>query len=287
MALLYLSINLYEIYPALAQSHYDETWTIARELDDQWIAALIVHIKGHWIETQANYEAARIAFEESMELFHSVGDMHWTAVLSADIAGLGLMQGDLEGARLRLEQNLSYFRETKNRVNISVTVTRLGEIARVENNFELARRYYLEGLAIARDLGSKPLIEVNIYNLGFVALHNEELDAARSFFVESLASKRELDSMRSLVYPLLGIASLAAVEMKAQQAVHLLGAIDEILKGEDAESLNQADKAEYQRYLALARQQLDETAFNVAWVEGQQMTLDQAIELVRKDIDNV
>ena len=83
-----------------------------------------------------------------------------------------------------------------------------------------------------------------------------------------------------------GLASVAAVEMKTQQAVHLLAAIDDTLNGEDAESLNPADQAEYQRYLTLASQQLDEKAFNAAWVEGQQMTLDLAIELALKVVDN-
>jgi hypothetical protein len=56
-----------------------------------------------------------------------------------------------------------------------------------------------------------------------------------------------------------------------------------LLKGEKASRLDQADKAEYERVLAVVLQQLDEAAFNAAWNEGRAMTLEQAIELAMKD----
>jgi len=39
-----------------------------------------------------------------------------------------------------------------------------------------------------------------------------------------------------------------------------------------------ADRAEYDRIIAMVRTQLDEATFNVAWAEGRKMTLEQAIE---------
>ena len=285
-ALTYLTGNLHASDPVLAQAHYDEAWKIAQELGDQWIAASLVHIKGHWLASQNKYEDARSAFEESMKLFRSAGDKHWTAILSADIAALDFDQGDFAGARIQLEQNLVYFRETKDQDHICNSLTRLGEIARAEGNFDLAKRYYIEALEIGRGLGSKPLIGVNTSNLGYIAVLDGELEKARSFFTESLACARELDSKVMIVFSLLGFAGAAAVEMNAQQAVHILAAVDVTIKGEEANSLNPADKAEYERYISLTRQQLDEAAFNAAWAEGQKLTLDQAIELALKDADN-
>jgi hypothetical protein len=38
------------------------------------------------------------------------------------------------------------------------------------------------------------------------------------------------------------------------------------------------DRKDYERYLASARAQLDEAAWEAAWQEGQAMTLEQAVE---------
>jgi tetratricopeptide (TPR) repeat protein len=283
LALTFLSNNLHAGNPALAQSQYDDAWAIAQELGDQWIVAFLVHQRGHWFADQRNYKAARNAFEDSMMLFRSVGDKRWAAILFSDIADVCFVQGDLAGARLRLEQNLPYFRETKDRQHICFTLMRLGEIARAEGSFDLAKRFYMEGLAIARDLGSKMQIGNTTSNLGFVAVHDGELDSARSLFVESLARARELDSKPMVAFALLGFASVAAAEKKTQRAVHLLAVVDALLEGGDKGSLDPVDEAEYQRNLAIARQQLDEATFNAAWAEGQKMTLEQAIELAMKD----
>jgi hypothetical protein len=38
-----------------------------------------------------------------------------------------------------------------------------------------------------------------------------------------------------------------------------------------------ADQVAHDRYLAVARRQLDEQTFSSAWAEGQAMTMDQAV----------
>ncbi len=289
LALTFLSNILHADNPALAQSQYDDAWSIAQELGDQWIIAFLLHQRAHWFTGQRDYKTGCNAFEESMLLFRSVGDKRWAAILFGDIAAVYIIQGDYAGARLKLEQNLTYFRETKDRQHICFTLERLGEIARAEGNYNLARRYFVEGLEIARELGSKLQIAGVSADLGFVAVHDGELDSARSLFVESLARSRELDSKPKVAFALLGFASVAAVEKKARRSVQLSAVVDALLEAGD--KLNPADEAEYKRNLALARQQLDastgsaqaQAAFNAAWNEGRAMTLEQAIEYALKD----
>jgi len=59
--------------------------------------------------------------------------------------------------------------------------------------------------------------------------------------------------------------------------------MDALLGPEGTAVLSTANQVEYQRNLALARQQLDEAAFNAAWNEGRAITLEQAVEYALKD----
>jgi len=271
LALIFLSNSVYADDPVLAQSQCDEAWAIVQEINEPWISALLLHQRGHWYWDQNKYQAAREAFEDSMLLFRSVGDRRWEAILHSDIASLSSSQGDNVDARRRLEINLQYFRQTKDRQHICFSLLRLAGIERTEGNYALVKEYAVEGLVLARELGSKLQINSLTEDLGLVALHNGEVDTGRSFFVEALATARELNRKYRVATALLGFASLAVVGKQVRRAVQLFAVVDSLSEGK-------INETEYNTYLAIAHEQLDEAAFSTAWGEGRAMTLEQAVE---------
>ncbi len=279
LALSFLSNNVNIDDPVLAQSQYDEAWTIVQEIHEPWISALLLHQRAHWYQKQNDYRAAGKTFEDSMKLFRSMDDKRWAAILLNDIASVIYpRQGNYAGARLTLEENLSYFREIRDRMHICFTLGHLGGVVRVEGNHDLAKEYYSEELEIARELGSKLLISSAATNLGFCAVRDDELDSARSFLTQGLGLAQALDEKARTFAPLVGFAFLAVAEKQARRAVQIFGAVDNLLKGRSVGNL--ASEADYNQSLAIARKQLDEAAFNAAWNEGRAMTLEQAIEFV-------
>jgi len=79
-----------------------------------------------------------------------------------------------------------------------------------------------------------------------------------------------------IVHALEGVAGLAAAQGDARRAARLYGAA-EALREVIRTPLAPFDRTEYDRYVAVARAQLDEAAFSAVWAEGRAMPLEQAI----------
>lgn len=278
LALIFLSNSVYEDDPVLAQSQCDDAWEVLQELNEPWISALLMHQRAHWYGNQNDYQAARKAFEDSMLLFRSVGDRRWEAILVSDLARFSFAQGELADAVWRLEINLSYFRETKDRQHIGFSLMRLADIAHIEGDYDLAREYAVEGLGIARELGSKLQIDYLTANLGFIALHDGDLDAGRSFFIECLAIARDLNIKPLVATALLGLAAIAVVEHQGLRAIQLFAIVDTLIEGKIKDNIGPAEERDYHKYLAMARDQFIEEAFDQVWAVGSAMTPEQAID---------
>ena len=76
----------------------------------------------------------------------------------------------------------------------------------------------------------------------------------------------------------MGIGGVASAAGPAERGARLLSAADTLL---DSIGLSLAawpeTRADFDRYVAAARAQLDEATFAAAWAAGQALTLDQAI----------
>ncbi|MBI3915159.1 MAG: tetratricopeptide repeat protein [Chloroflexi bacterium] len=283
----FLGLGLLGDDPGVAESKLEEGLAIARSLDDDWVGALLLWARGWQFRGKKDDRAALNAFEESLSRFNSLGDEYWTAEVSLEITRIYFREGEFARARQEFEKRLPFLGETKNRRTVWSTLNGLGEIARAEGRYDLAKIYYRQGLEIARELGEKNASAIASVTVGYVALHDGDLNSARSLFVEGLALAREVDYQPLMAFALLGFAGLAAAEKQARRAVRLLAVVDPFLEAGDRRVVNPADAAEYKRHLAIAREQLDEAAFNVAWAEGKAMTLEQAIEYALENVKSI
>lgn len=82
----------------------------------------------------------------------------------------------------------------------------------------------------------------------------------------------------------IGLASVATAEKVPHQAARLLGAGQALLDAQGIQ-IGVAIRAVYERGIAAAKEQLDESSFNAAWNEGKAMTMEQAIECALKKGD--
>jgi len=271
----FLGYNTFADDPAAGEAMIEEGLVTVRAVGDEWILGQLLGWRGALFGIKQDYPAAHRALEEGLSRFEFVGDRHMMAIASNTIGWACHREGNLAQARQVLEKNLPFFRQTKDRHYIRMTLNNLGDVARKEERYDLAKKYYEEGLEIARELGNKFYILLQTRAMGIIALYDGELDLARSLFAESLALAWEL----GLTSPtsLRSFASIAAIEKKARRAVQLFAratTIPEIgLRG----GPSRGGKGAFDRYLAMARDQLDEATFNAAWEEGKQMTWEQAI----------
>ncbi len=103
---------------------------------------------------------------------------------------------------------------------------------------------------------------------------------ALALYQESVALARRFEWKEGIAQCLVGIGGVASAVGQAERAARLLSAAETLL---DSIGLSLAAwpevRADFDRYVAAARAQLDEATFKAAWAEGRAMSLDQAIAL--------
>lgn len=258
----------------------EESLAIARSLDEQWLVAHVLR----WHGKTKPSERCKLR-EESLRICQSIGDKRGTAESLWKLGQALFSARDDAGARRHLEQSLPHLREVRDRSGTAAALIVLGELERAANRYDKAKQNYLECLEICRNHGRKLVVEITLSNLAFVFLHDGDLNSAKSLFSEALAVAREANATERGTFELLGFAAVLTCEKNARRAVSLFAFFESWLgPAHDGTVFGRADKAEYERYLALARKQLDEGTFNAAWAEGQKMTLEQAMAEVEREI---
>jgi tetratricopeptide (TPR) repeat protein len=153
---------------------------------------------------------------------------------------------------------------------------RLGDLARTEGDYEAAAKLYQESLDLSRELIENLGIASALHKLGYVARHRGDYDRAGRLFIESLGLQRELGNKQGIIECLSGLAGIALVEGRLERAGLLFGAVSALLESMNV-PLAPADRAEYNRDVALARAQMEATSFDAAWQAGLAMTMETAI----------
>jgi len=131
-------------------------------------------------------------------------------------------------------------------------------------------------VAMLREQKHRALLADALDNLGWVSLHRGDPDQAKALYAESLRLRREVGEKLMIGNSLQALASAAAARGEAERTARLFGAVemlDEVMGGSKATE----DDTLQGPYLAAARSQLDEAAWQEAWAEGRAMTLDKAI----------
>jgi predicted ATPase len=265
---------------ALARSYQEESVAAFRGLDDTFAGkeGLAAALQGlGWELADVDPLLGNANLQESLALWRKLGDPY---KLSAGLNTMSLAlieQGDYEAARMLSEENLSIRRGFKDHEGIAQSLNTLGEAARGLNNFSVALRYYAESLEIWRLYGDKQAMARMHHNLGYAALGAGDLGKAKQYFAECIARSKEAAYNVGVIGSLAGLAAVAAVVGKTFKAARLSGAFERLAARAKVE-LDNIDKIAYRTAIVTARARLDETTWEQARAEGQEMSLNQAIE---------
>jgi hypothetical protein len=131
-------------------------------------------------------------------------------------------------------------------------------------------------------MGDKVGLSVLHCYLGLLALAQGKLDAARKSFLEGLTIAHESSIKLYVVYNLIGMANVLAMEAKPSQALTLLSAVSAIA-GSLGFKIEPELQEPYDRVIAEARGQLSESAYESAWKSGENMNLELAVRFVSEN----
>jgi tetratricopeptide (TPR) repeat protein len=189
-------------------------------------------------------------------------------------------QGKHQAARTYYQEGLTIARTMRNKMRISWMLTGLGDSARLAGDFGSARTFLEENLVIARERGAPKVLGVALVHLGTLAQAEGDLERAKTLIKESIGAFRDGNGRAELAVAISYCGMLAVAQGAHRRGARLLGA------GDDPEIARRTlpgwwqgpdDRQAYKESLAAARASLGDDEYGHARIEGQAMTLDQAV----------
>lgn len=263
----------------------EESIAFSQAVGDKWHYGMARFTLGDiYLHGAKDYAMAERIHKKSLEVLRRIGDKFGIAHVLLSLGLNHLRQGNYPRATELEVEALVLLRELGDKAGIAWTLANLSNLARWQGDYERARLLAEEKLALWRDVGFGVQVAWSIYDLGRIATLQNSLDSAASHFKESLNFFQEKGSLKDRSLCLVGPAHLAVARGKFEHATRLCGAIQNLSESNHIE-LEPGDRAEVERNLAELHAELDETRFEAAWVEGQRMTIEHAIEYALSIID--
>ncbi|HEU0297146.1 MAG TPA: tetratricopeptide repeat protein, partial [Anaerolineales bacterium] len=195
-------------------------------------------------------------------------------------------RNDFQQARLMYIKSEEQFKLLGEKNIRSAVLQYLGVLEMDDGNFQQAQSYLEEALKIAKEVEIRSWIVLRLAMLGQIEFLQGNLEGAKRNFNESLSIGNKIDDRYSKYDPLL-IFSNTYANLQPQITMRILGAIHTYYRNKIKDPIHPFRKRENDSVIAQARQRLDESAFNAAWAEGEKMSLDEAIELALKTLDEL
>jgi tetratricopeptide (TPR) repeat protein len=194
-----------------------------------------------------------------------------------DLTGRALYhQGDFKQGQQLLEESLALSRKLGNQQDLIDKLDRLGLIAYYEGDYQRATDLLEKALTMSQAPEYEVDRAVVQSTYAAVILGEEQPARARALLVESLPSLQQSGMKWFIIRALEILAAVDLAEFHPVRAVHLFGvasAARQILGA----PLPPPERPAYERVVQLAREQLGDEEFTVAWEEGCRMTLNQAV----------
>ena len=241
------------------------------------LAASLTNILGDVAMTRGDHERAKELLEESLAWYQKVGDRRFVPRVLVFLGNVSFEQEDYEQAKGLYEESLALGRELGEPTAIGMALINLGYVFLLEGEHGRARALLEEAEALSRERGHKGVLLYTIDNLGWATLLRGEHERAKSYYEESLALCKELGDKLTASESLEGLACISASEGEAERAAKLFGAA-EVLREAVGYRHTPEEVALREPYLATARSQLGEEAWEEAQAQGRALDLEEAIE---------
>jgi predicted ATPase/class 3 adenylate cyclase len=259
-----------------AMSLYEEGLALFREAGDDANVAVVAINMGYAAMTQGDHGRALELIEEGLGLGRRLGDERISAWALHHLGVLATERQDHGRARAYLEEALPLARKVGDPYVVSSCLLDLGATYMYVGDDEAANKLGEKALALQRQLGDKEGRAENLCNLALVAMNRGHYERARTLLEDSLALSRELDHKLYIADALNAAGRIAGERGEALRSARLCGAADALREAIRA-PLPPAKHAVVRPYLNAARSQLGEAAWEEAHVEGQSMTLEEAV----------
>jgi tetratricopeptide (TPR) repeat protein len=197
---------------------------------------------------------------------------------ASNLANVVKQQGEIGLALERYEESLALFRQLGDRAGVAWSLRHQGDIAREQRDHALAESLYLQSLESFNGLGDMWSVGTLLTDLGNLALSSDEMGKGLDRFKQALDAYQQLGGhKRGIARVIDGLARAASLRGDARRAVRLAGAAAS-LRNIIGTSLTPTEQRQAAADLESASAKLTPAERSEAWVEGWEMTAEQALE---------
>ncbi len=262
----------------------EESLRLWRELGDKWWTAVALELAGLIMSTQGDTETALAGLEEGVSLAREIEDPLPLAVCLIRFGDALKPRGDVAAAHPFLEEGVALARRVGDKIVLSEGLRELGSLYYAEGDLTAAASLTEEALAAARAIGSIMSVFLALLQFVFISCLQNDSAKAKAYCFELWALGKDTGSLLAAAFALLAFSLATSFGEEPGKGVRLLAATDLMLRqrGVNWFAGREGDPAVmvFRQALAKAQAQLGPAAFEAAWAEGQQMTLEQALALV-------
>ncbi len=263
--------------PGQLAAAWDEILRLSRLTDNPRAVAETLWFRGDIALQHGDYAAAQRYLDECVVVSRHLNDSVMLSYSVISLSRVACIEGDVAQARALAEEGLALRRQEASAWPVAIALTSLGEVERFAGDDERAEALFTEALALFRGLSADAGIAWSLHNLGQIAaLRTDAAPRAASLFAEALTIRHRHQYAHGIASELAAIAGLHGRAGEYERAARLLGATEALLERAST-VLTPVDQAAFERDVAAARAQLDESAFDASWAAGRALSVDQAV----------
>jgi predicted ATPase/class 3 adenylate cyclase len=261
----------------------EEGVRLAREVGDPWLLATVLSYAAYSaaVTDPQERESARVAGEEALLLFQTMGDTFGIALTQRSLGWVALQERDYARAHQAFAADLAASRVLKDSSSIARALDNLGQVAQAEGDQAGAAALYEESLAVLREMGIFGRRTGHLlHKLGVLALAQGDSGQAGVRFAESLRTAGEVGDHPQVAAALDALAGVAAAQGAPRRAVQLAGTAAALRARAGLSAAEEEQDTFPTSGLTAARAVLSAETQAAAWAEGQALTPEQAIAAV-------
>ncbi len=252
-------------------------------LDDSPTAmrANLLRFASDYASFQGDYPQAQVYEEEAMRISKFLGDEIGIYFSMDGMAMLAGMQGDYSRAAALLEEVLVFRRQQSDKLLLAATLNNLGIATRRLGDFDRAKQLFTEVIQINRETQNLKSLSHSLHGLGDMLVQQGSFGEAIHLLKESTDIRLRLRDMKGLAHSLDALAMLEEKMGNEYQAAKLEG-VSVQLREKIGLPITPAAQKENENFLTRLREKLGQNQFENAWFDGQTMSLEQIVDMVRE-----
>ncbi|HKJ40051.1 MAG TPA: tetratricopeptide repeat protein, partial [Anaerolineales bacterium] len=258
----------------------EKALALSQSIGDRWREASSLNYLG-W--GHSDNPSMRFGYwEQAIDLYREVGDLISLANLLGLLGQFQVMHGDIATGEKNLDEALAIW-ETNQKANVWEN-PRIAKslIKLIQGDYEEAQTMLQEVLNSAEQTGNRMSYLWTQARLGFVAFHAGNFSEARHLLGDSARSFMKDEHIIGVVYSLEGLAGLDATIGKTERAAQLIGYADAARK-RSKDMRFPLEQTDVDKNIAAIMAKIGPSAFEHAYGAGQEMKMNEAVELALKD----